>query len=530
MSSQHVAPTPAPDDDDYSPEPTRRDRVMAELARRTTLIDAEARAIAEAQARQAELLVELQDWSEDPQVCAQLHGNPESVAVADHNAATMTEDQARAAAYSRWDDRQIARRTIVSETACLLRMAERTIERMLDQSLWLLSFPDTLEALRAGDISYRHATVLIDQARTLPAEDQHRFEQEVLPAAKSLPVGRFRDKARRLRERQHPESIVTRNRDALAERRAYWEPDADGMAWLHWNGTSEQVKAVWERIDSMAHELRSIGDPVPAAGDRTGAATGAGSGAAFGLAPTADAATDTAAAENDRPGRTLEQLRADVTAGLLLNGVTPSGLGAGVRGTVMITVSAETLLRRSDEPAILEGYGPISPEAARQIAADAPYFTRLLTHPETGVVLSLGKTRYRNTKAMRKWLRMRDETCRFPGCAQPAMRSDVDHTQDWADGGTTDQDNLAHLCEAHHRLKHLSQWRVTQEPGGILLWTSPGKRSYRTDPANPIGPARPNLPTITPRTRKRPAKAGFLIPPHQPTLRPSPPTPENPPF
>jgi hypothetical protein len=524
MSSPDVAPPPAPDDDDYSPEPTRRDRALAELARRTALIDAEARAIAAAQARQAELLVELHLWSEDPQVCAQLHGNPESVAVADHNATTMTEDQARAAAYSRWDDRQIARRTIVSETACLLRLAERTIERMLDQSLWLLSFPATHDALRAGDISYRHATVLIDQLRTVPAEDQQRFEEEVLPAAKTMPVGRFRDKARRLREKQHPESIVTRTRNALADRRTYWEPDADGMAWLHWNGTSEQVKEAWERIDSMAHELRTIGDPVPAAGDRAGAGTGAGTGAAFGL-PTTDPADGT-----DQRGRTLDQLRADVTAGLLLNGVTPTGLGAGVRGTVMITVSAETLLRRSDEPAILEGYGPISPEAARQIAAEAPYFTRLLTHPETGVVLSLGKTRYRNTKAMKKWLRMRDETCRFPGCAQPAMRSDVDHTQDWADGGTTDQDNLAHLCEAHHRLKHLSQWRVTQEPGGILLWTSPGKRSYRTDPANPIGPPRPQPPTVAPRTRKRPADRSDLRSTPQPVRRSSGTVPDNPPF
>jgi hypothetical protein len=521
-----MAPPPAPDDDDYSPEPTRRDRVLAELARRTSLIDAEARAIAEAQARQAELLVELQGWSEDPQVCAQLHGNPESIAAADRNAVTMTEDHARAAAYSRWADRDVARRTIVSETACLLRMAERTIERMLEESLWLLSFPATLEALRAGDISYRHATVLIDQLRTVPAENQQAFEEEVLPAAKSLPVGRFRDKARRLRERQHPESIVTRNRDALAERRAYWEPDADGMAWLHWNGTSEQVKAVWERIDSMAHQLRKIGDPAPADATADGSGSGSSRGAAFGSAATVGAV----GSEDDRRGRTLEQLRADVTAGLLLRGVTPSGLGAGVYGTVMVTVSAETLLGRSDEPAILEGYGPISPEAARQIAADAPYFTRLLTHPETGVVLSLGKTRYRNTKSMKKWLRMRDETCRFPGCAQPAMRSDVDHTREWADGGSTDEDNLAHLCEAHHRLKHLSQWHVTQEPGGILLWTSPGKRSYRTDPANPIGPPRPKPPTVLPKTRTRPTQRGYLIPRDQAQAKPTQRTPENPPF
>jgi hypothetical protein len=131
---------------------------------------------------------------------------------------------------------------------------------------------------------------------------------------------------------------------------------------------------------------------------------------------------------------------------------------------------------------------------------------------------------------MKKWLRVRDETCRFPGCSRPAMTSDVDHTQPWADEGTTDCDNLAHLCEPHHRLKHLSQWRVTQEPGGILHWTSPGKRSYRTDPANPIGPPRPRAPVVTPKPKKRPTAASHLVPEHQPTRRTSPPVPENPPF
>ena len=191
---------------------------------------------------------------------------------------------------------------------------------------------------------------------------------------------------------------------------------------------------------------------------------------------------------------------------------------------------ADTLLGCSDEPAILEGYGPISPEAARRIAGDVPGFRRLLTHPDTGVVLSLGTTRYKNTKAMKTWLRMRDETCRFPGCSRPAIRSDIDHTTDWADGGPTDHDNLAHLCEPHHRLKHLSHWTVTQEPGGILLWTSPGKRSYRTDPANQMGPPRPLPPVVGPRNRKQPAAESYLMPRHRPTRIPTPPVPENPPF
>ncbi|MBX0298447.1 HNH endonuclease [Cryobacterium sp. 1639] len=487
------------------PDPTMDELVRTELVRRTELIAAEHRAIAQAQARQAERLVELQLWSEDPQVASRLQGNLEAIHLADRNAATLTACQARAVAFGRWEDREVARRTIVSETACLLNLHERTVERLLDESLWLYSTPATFEALTAGEISYPHAKALIDQMRTLPDEHQAAFEEALLPHAKTLPVGRFTNRAHRLRERQHPESIVTRTTNALADRHTRWEPAADGMGWLHWYGTAHDTKSAFDRIDTTAKALKPHGD------------AGAGS------------AAERAEAEQQRK-RGLAQLRADITRALLLDGVTPDGLGAGIRGTVMITVPVLTLLGQSDEPATLEGYGPISPETAREIAAGAPSFTRLLTHPETGVVLSLGKTQYKNTKAMKKWLRMRDETCRFPGCNRPAVKSDVDHTNDWANGGKTDCDNLAHLCEAHHRLKHLSQWQVVQEPGGVLLWTSPGKRSYRTDPANPVAPPRPRPPVVTPKKRKRPATASYLMAEHQPTRRPSPPVPENPPF
>ena len=196
----------------------------------------------------------------------------------------------------------------------------------------------------------------------------------------------------------------------------------------------------------------------------------------------------------------------------------------------MITVSALTLLGLDEEPATLEGYGPISPDAARFIAGNAPGFTRILTHPDTGVILAVDKKQQKITKGMRKVLRIRDETCRFPGCSRPAVKSDIDHTQDRQYDGRTDPDNLAHLCEGHHRLKHLSQWSVVQEPGGVLVWTSPGKRTYRTDPANPIGPPRPKPPAVGPKPRRQLADDSYLMPRHQPTRRPTPPVPEKPPF
>lgn len=138
-----------------------------------------------------------------------------------------------------------------------------------------------------------------------------------------------------------------------------------------------------------------------------------------------------------------------------------------------MTVPVLSLLGLSDEPAELDGYGPIDAETARRLAAHAPSFQRILTHPETGAFLSYGRTSYRVPVDLAGYLGVRDGGCRFPGCGRRARHSDIDHTIDWARGGTTSHENLAHLCRKHHRLKHRSRWRMTQEPGGVVRWISP---------------------------------------------------------
>ena len=196
---------------------------------------------------------------------------------------------------------------------------------------------------------------------------------------------------------------------------------------------------------------------------------------------------------HELPGgkRTLGQLRADVGAALLIDGETAgaerrstgTAIPLGIRPRVAVTVPVLTLLGRSDEPGTLEGYGPIDPGTARRLAADAPSVTRILTHPETGAMLSVGRASYRVPADLRRHLLHRDETCRFPGCTRAASASDVDHGVEWRHGGRTDADNLAHLCRHHHRLRHTSTWQVEHRPAGVLRWTSPTGRRHVTHPA-----------------------------------------------
>ncbi|WP_370448921.1 HNH endonuclease signature motif containing protein [Cryobacterium sp. TMT2-15-1] len=220
----------------------------------------------------------------------------------------------------------------------------------------------------------------------------------------------------------------------------------------------EEQEALGEYFEAIAAAERAI------AGACARRAELVEAGRRFGQARANAAAVMLAALSLQGPGeeRTLTQLTADVFADIILDGVTPSGLGTGIRGavTVTVTVPVLTLMGLSEEPGFLEGYGPIDPDTARQLAAGAPSFTRILVHPETGAVLSVGRDRYTVPEDLKRFLRVRDKTCRFPGCNRSAAHCDLDHSLDWQFDGLTAHDNLAHLCLACHALKSETGWQV----------------------------------------------------------------------
>lgn len=141
--------------------------------------------------------------------------------------------------------------------------------------------------------------------------------------------------------------------------------------------------------------------------------------------------------------------------------------------------------RSADAPATLDGHTPVDADTARTLCAHAPSLRRILTHPESGTVLSVGRTTYQVPADLKALLAERDSTCRFPGCTRPVRRCDLDHTEAWVDGGTTSADNLAALCRHHHVLKHQTRWNVRQLDDGHLRWTSPTGREHRTTPEPP---------------------------------------------
>ncbi|TDW31361.1 HNH endonuclease signature motif containing protein [Cryobacterium psychrophilum] len=362
-----------------------------------------------------------------------------------------------------WSDATAAHEGFIAELAALLKLPEGSARNLLTESeLLQYNLPRTHRALLDGDISYRHAQVIIDNALALPDSAMDTYETEVLTDAETLTVPQLKKKAITLRELSHPETSRARHTTAVKDRCFGVHPARDGMAYLEMTLTNDDASAINDRVEAMARSLRVTGEE-----------------------------------------RTLPQLRCDVAVDLLLKGVTETGLGAGVVGNVYVTIPILTLMGKGDEPAMLEGFGPIDPETARRLAGTATGFHRILIHPETGAMLSFGRDTYRVPKALRRYLEVRDETCRFVGCNRSARHCDMDHTTAWQYGGETTFSNLAALCGRSHKLKHETGWDVSQNDQGTLTWTSPAGKHYATHPASRIRP--PLLPPdLTPPPVKKP--------------------------
>ncbi|GAA1804741.1 hypothetical protein GCM10009749_11100 [Agromyces neolithicus] len=378
--------------------------------------------------------------------------------------------------------REMARRAVTAELATALHLPERTVQRQLDEATALSTrLPATLGALRDGSITMAHARVVVEQTTDLGDDDRDacaRLDELLAEFSTSHTAATVRRKALRLREQVISETIAERHRKARAKRRVEFEAAADGMAWLHAFLPIDDAKLIFDRLDRVACVNRDARRP-----EEVAPATHSSSAETTGIDQVRDEQL------------TADQVRADTARDLLLYGTLDdqSALAdavARVRPSVHLTVPVLTAMGESEAPGLLEGYGPIPPEMARRLAARAPSFTRILTHAVAGTVLDVDRRSYRPPADLARWLEVRDGTCRFPGCNRPARRSDIDHTIDYADNGRTAHHNLAHVCAAHHHLKHETSWSVRHIGQGSLEWTSPAGNTHETHPENPI-PDRP---------------------------------------
>lgn len=295
-----------------------------------------------------------------------------------------------------------------------------------------------------GLVSEQNIAFAAQLAASLPSDDPDAwssFDVALAEVACQLVPGRFRQRARAARERAHSESLSARHARAAADRRVTFEPSLDGMAEIYALVPATDAAAIENTVEARARHL--------------------------------------AAADSET--RTLAQLRADVLIDLLTRADDEFEVAA-VTATVNITIPVMTLLGQSDQPATLEGYGPIPLDTARRLAADAPEWRRVLTDPFTGTVLDVERRAYRAPADLRRWLGIRYPTCVFPGCTRLSKTCDIDHRKRWVDGGHTSSGNLTPECGPHHPVKDDTLWRLDPVADGRLQWTSPTGATAFVDP------------------------------------------------
>ncbi|MDR6689300.1 hypothetical protein J2X55_000199 [Microbacterium sp. 1154] len=371
---------------------------------------------------------------------------------------------------------ELALREVAAEIAAAESISDRTVQTQIGRAMALVDdYPETLAAWEEGKLTRAHVGVILDIGSPLPVEVRGEFDEVAVTTAEGLSPGRLRSRLAALAERLHPTTLTERHHRGRDTRCVRITTGPDGMSDLV--ATLPTVLAVGI-YDRLTHQARTL----------------------------IDTRLDDPIASTDE--RTTAQLRADILADLLLTGSPeadptrtddgPGTLGA-IRARVQVVVPALTVLDRDGEntdPAELIGHGPIDATTARALAeATTLPWDRVVTHPITGAVLHTDT--YQRTTAIDRHLRARDRHCRWPGCTVPAIRCEVDHTHDYALGGSTDVANLAHLCQRHHTQKQFTRWAVKQLPGGTLQWTSPTGRTYTDEPL-PYSPAVRFLPDDPP--------------------------------
>jgi len=188
--------------------------------------------------------------------------------------------------------------TATAEIATTLCIAQGSATALAHQAADLATHPETRDALTKGILSWRHACTILAETRTLadtPGAQQSDvaiFEADLLAAAPGTTGGGFASRARRMREGMHPETLTTRMREAITKRSLSIDPGKDGMAWL------------------------TLHLPAPAA-----------------LGALVQCTRLARAQQGPDENRTLDQLRADTAAILLLGQALPDACTAAGMGT-----------------------------------------------------------------------------------------------------------------------------------------------------------------------------------------------------
>ncbi|KGN42451.1 HNH endonuclease signature motif containing protein [Knoellia aerolata] len=188
-------------------------------------------------------------------------------------------------------------------------------------------------------------------------------------------------------------------------------------------------------------------------------------------------------ATGERDLRPAGQRRVEALAAVCARAVradAADGTPGGAATTVHVAMGLDDLRAAGSEAPTGSGQVMVSraqqtilaPATMRRLACDADVIPVVLG--SAGEVLDLGRAVRLFTRPQRRALWHRDRGCSFPGCDMPPGWAEAHHLVHWADGGTSDLDNAALLCQRHHTLVHDRRLVATVHPpdehGRSVTW------------------------------------------------------------
>ncbi|MFE4837750.1 HNH endonuclease [Arthrobacter sp. NPDC056691] len=328
--------------------------------------------------------------------------------------------------------------------------------------------PHSLAALDTGQLNEERAMYVVKETACLTVEDRSAVDEEL-----AADTGTFNGAGTRAviaavkaaATRRDSRSVTQRASHAASERSVSLRPAPDCMTYLTALLPAHQGVAVYAALTRHADTLKSAGDP-----------------------------------------RSLGQIKADT----LVEWTT--GTPGGITGIdISLVMTDRTLLQGDTEPARLTGYGVVPAPWARNLLthAEAPeqtpehrqvqgqepraggsntpdpttgqkdagqkdagqkavqelkiWLRRLYTAPETGDLVAMDSRRRLFPPPLRRFIQIRDNTCRPPYCDAPIRHHD--HIIPWHNNGPTSLANGAGLCEACNHTKELPGWKAQPRPG-----------------------------------------------------------------
>ncbi len=324
--------------------------------------------------------------------------------------------------------------------------------------------PRTWAAWRAGRITEWRATLIARETACLTLADRLAVDELICAdhdAVEAMSEGQVIATAQAEAARLDAESVTARRRTAESERRVSIRPAPDTMVWLS--------------------ALLPVAD-----------------GVAAHAALTRDA--DSARAQGDT--RSRGQLMADE----LVRRVTgAAGTVPSERAThpvaLHVVMPHGARLGTSDQPAHVQGVGPIPAELAREIVAgaldgdDEVWLRRLYASPTTGELVAMDSRARLFRGSLRRFIHLRDQVCRTPWCDAPIRH--IDHVLPHAADGLTSRLNGQGLCEACNHAKQAPRWRARPGPDGTVTTTTPTGHSHHSRPPVLATVTRRDLPRLT---------------------------------